>query len=100
MRRAGVEFIKGPSWTIDAPYMESKEELKEYAGKRILTVEMEAAALFAVARVRRAKAAAVFLVSDVLTETGWSGFVAGRKKSDLDGVARVGRAFALLGKRY
>jgi purine-nucleoside phosphorylase len=36
---------------------------------------MEAAALFAVASVRKVKAAAVFTVSDILGEEEWSGFI-------------------------
>jgi purine-nucleoside phosphorylase len=82
--------------------MESKEELDMYARKGIMTVEMEAAALFAVAKVRKAKAAAVFVVSDVLTSKGWSGFVAGRRKEDFENLARVARLFSRLdlGKNY
>ncbi|MDV3278559.1 MAG: nucleoside phosphorylase [Nitrososphaerales archaeon] len=102
LRKERIEFIKGPTWTIDAPYMESKEELDIYASKGILTVEMEAAAVFAVAKVRKAKAAAAFVVSDVLTKKGWSGFVAGRRKTDFENLAAVARLFARvgLGKNY
>jgi uridine phosphorylase len=63
--------LLGPSWTIDAPYRETIEELKRYRGEGILTVEMEASALFAVGKVKAIETAAVFVISDVLTEKNW-----------------------------
>jgi uridine phosphorylase len=70
----GFKFAVGPTWTIDAPYMETGGEVAHYRKAGVLTVEMEAAALFAVAKKRRYKAAAVFAISDTLTDKGWSGF--------------------------
>jgi uridine phosphorylase len=67
-----VPFRRGPSWTIDAPYRETVEELRSVRRAGVLTVEMEASALFAIARVRRLDAAAVFTVSDLLDERGWT----------------------------
>ena len=96
MKEIGVGFKTGPTWTIDAPYTESREELARYVKEGILTVEMEASALFAVARVRGAKAGAVFVVSDVLTEGGWSGFVFGRGPRDFEEVLKVLQAFRRL----
>lgn len=75
MKEHNIPFKKGPTWTIDAPYMETVEELDRYANEGILTVEMEAAALFAVAKARKAKAAAVFSISDLLRPEGWTGFI-------------------------
>lgn len=102
MKKHGISFHSGPSWTIDAPYRESKRELTQYAKEGILTVEMEAAALFAVAKVVGARAAAVFMVSDMLTEDGWTGFVKGRRPQDFVRLARVAEVFWFLqpGKRY
>ncbi len=68
----GAEFRRGPSWTIDAPYRETVEELRSVRRAGVLTVEMEASALFAIARVRRLHAASVFVISDLLDERGWS----------------------------
>jgi uridine phosphorylase len=56
----------GSSWTTDALYRETREQADRYANENILTVEMEAAALFAVSRYREAECAASFVVSDSL----------------------------------
>lgn len=69
--KQGIELSKGSTWTIDAPYRETKAEIKHYAKKGISTVEMEASALFAVAQYRKAKIASAFVVGDLLTEKGW-----------------------------
>lgn len=71
LRREGVPFVEGPSWTTDAPYRETGVEVRRYRREGILTVEMEAAALFTVARRRGAHAAALFVISDLLDERGW-----------------------------
>jgi uridine phosphorylase len=62
---------KGPSWTIDAPYRETVDEMKRYRSEGVLTVEMEASALFAVGQLREIETAAVFVVSDILSEEKW-----------------------------
>jgi len=67
-----------------------------YVKEGILTVEMEAAALFAVAKVRSVKSAAVFVVSDVLTEGGWSGFVFGKGPRDFEDILKALQAFRRL----
>lgn len=75
----GIEFSKGATWTTDAVYAETVKEVKHYRKIGIQTVEMEAAALFAVARKRKVRAAAVFTISDVLGKE-WSGFAKGYEK--------------------
>jgi uridine phosphorylase len=72
LRAAGHAFSVGPTWTIDAPYRETVEELRHYRDEGVLTVEMEAAALFAVAEHRGFDAAAAFVLSDTLTEAEWT----------------------------
>lgn len=67
-----VLYKKGGSWTIDAPYRETIEEAKIYRSEGIYTVEMEAAALFSVAKYRGVDIVAVFSVSDLLGELEWS----------------------------
>ena len=69
--RAGLDYATGPSWTIDAPYRETVPEIRRYRDAGILTVEMEAAAVFAVARYLGRHAAALFVISDHLNEAGW-----------------------------
>jgi len=61
-----LEYFKGITWTIDAPYRETKAEVEEYAKGGITNVEMEASALFAVAKYRSIKIASAFIVSDLL----------------------------------
>ena len=72
MKKGEVSFLSRPSLTIDALYRENKRELAQYDKEGMLTAEMEAAALFTVADVVGARAAAVFMVSDLLTEDGWT----------------------------
>jgi uridine phosphorylase len=67
----GRGFVRGASWTIDAFYRETVTEARHYQSQGVLTVEMEAAALFAVAAYRGVQAAAVFTVSDSLAGLEW-----------------------------
>jgi uridine phosphorylase len=66
-----LEFLSGTSWTIDTPYRETVAEVRRYRREGVLTVEMEAAALFAVGTYRKTHVAALFSVSDSLTEPLW-----------------------------
>lgn len=61
----------GSTWTIDAPYRETIPEVRQYRTEGVLTVDMEAAAVFAVARHRGATAGALFTISDLLDPGGW-----------------------------
>jgi uridine phosphorylase len=49
---------------MDAPYRETVEEVRYYQGEGVLTAEMEAAALFAVAKARGVELACAFVISD------------------------------------
>jgi uridine phosphorylase len=62
---------RGTTWTIDAIYRETVAEARHFADQGALCVEMEAAALFAVAAVRGVSLAAVFCISDSLAEAEW-----------------------------
>jgi uridine phosphorylase len=72
LRQAGLEFRTGTSWTIDTPYRETLDEVRHYQAEGVLCVEMEAAALFAVAKVRGLRLASAFVISDSLAELVWS----------------------------
>ncbi len=65
------DYIKGSTWTIDAPYRETKAEVTHYQKEGVLTVEMEAASLFAVAQCLNVDAGAIFTISDYLSEDEW-----------------------------
>lgn len=62
----GGPVSEGPSWTIDAIFRETVAEATAYRDEGILTVEMEAAALFAVGEVLAVDVAAIFTISDHL----------------------------------
>lgn len=64
-------FHVGPSWTIDAIYRETTEEVERYAEEGVLTVEMEASAVFTVANHRDVEAGAMFVISDYLGTAEW-----------------------------
>jgi uridine phosphorylase len=64
--------VHGPSWTTDAPYRETAEEVAKYRAEGIVTVEMEASCLFTVASAVGVAAAAAFVVSDVLHGGQWA----------------------------
>lgn len=61
----------GPSWTTDAVYRETVTEVEGYTEAGVLTVEMEASAVFAVAEYRNVDAGAMFVVSDYLGPSEW-----------------------------
>lgn len=64
---SSAAFRHGDTWTTDAPYRETAEEVLRHVDAGVPVVEMEAAAIFAVGRVRDAKVAALLVVSDVLS---------------------------------
>jgi uridine phosphorylase len=68
----GSSVRVGTTWTTDAPYRETVEELTKYQSEGVLTVEMEAAALAAVARYRKVDFATAFTISDSLAELVWN----------------------------
>lgn len=61
----------GAAWTIDAPFRETVAEARHYADLGVAVVEMEAAALFTVARHRGVEIASAFAVSDSLADGEW-----------------------------
>ncbi|NKQ37415.1 MAG: nucleoside phosphorylase [Chloroflexi bacterium] len=71
LARQNIPFAAGPTWTTDAPYRETAGEVAQYQQEGILTVEMEAAALFAVAEYRGLAATAVFCISDSIADGRW-----------------------------
>lgn len=67
-KKNNIRFTKATNWTIDAPFRETKKEIEHYRKEGVSTVEMEASALFCVAKIRKVKIAAAFAVSDILGE--------------------------------
>jgi uridine phosphorylase len=72
LRAALPGAVHGSSWTTDAPYRETAEEVAKYRAEGIVTVEMEASCLFTVASAVGVPTAAAFAVSDVLHGEQWA----------------------------
>jgi uridine phosphorylase len=68
---ARLRPCRGVTWTIDAIYRETVAEARHFASHGALCVEMEAAALFAIATVRRVPMAAILCISDSLAGAEW-----------------------------
>lgn len=62
---------RGTLWTTDAPFRETREKISAYGAQGVWAVEMEYAALRAVAAFRRVQLAALFMVSDELYRPMW-----------------------------
>jgi uridine phosphorylase len=88
LRARGLEVVEGRSWTTDAPYRETAAEIRRYREEGVLTVEMEAAALFAVARHRGVEVATALVVSDRLGEAWEPHFHAEATAGSLEAAAR------------
>jgi uridine phosphorylase len=69
--RRGTRYTTGCAWTIDTPYRETLEEIRQYEREGVRCVEMEAAAIFSVAACRSVQAASAFVVSDLLVDGVW-----------------------------
>lgn len=67
----GTEYITGTSWTTDAVYRETIAEVLQYQKEGVATVEMEAAALFAVAQYRHLQIGSILTISDSLADLKW-----------------------------
>lgn len=71
IEKLGKEFMLGSSWTVDAPFRETFKEIDQYKGEGVLTVDMEASAIFSVAKYLNVDAASIFTISDYLGEKEW-----------------------------
>lgn len=86
----GQKYVVGSSWTIDAIYRETVAEAKKYQKEGVSTVEMEASALFAVAKFKGVEMGAIFTISDSLAGIKWSPqFQSRRTKSGLETLYRT-----------
>jgi uridine phosphorylase len=60
----GLPVHRGATWTTDAPYRETQTQIKCYRADGVLAVEMEAAALMALAEARQAEIASMLHVTN------------------------------------
>jgi uridine phosphorylase len=72
-----VPFLTGKAWSTDAPYRETRARAGRRVAEGCLAVDMEAAALFAIARFRGAQMAAILAAADDLSQEQWDdrGFI-------------------------
>lgn len=66
----GLRAVVGPSWTTDAPFRETAEAIAAARTKGALTVEMEAAALYAFARATNNQVVCLAHVTNTMAQTG------------------------------
>jgi uridine phosphorylase len=67
----GGKCSRGTTWTTDAPFRETIEEIQQYQSEGVMTVEMESAGLFTVGHVRKIPTASVIIGMDRLAELRW-----------------------------
>jgi len=71
LKKHNQEYNKGTSWTTDAMFRETVDEVKQYQKRGVATIDMEASALFAIARYRKIDVGVIFTISDCLVEHNW-----------------------------
>lgn len=69
--RQGVPYQLGKTWTIDAPYRETRAKIANRRNEGCLAVEMEAAAMMAVAEFRGVAFGQVLYAGDDLSGSEW-----------------------------
>lgn len=67
----GVPFIKAKTWTTDAFYRETEDKINLRVSEGCVTVEMEAAAFFAVAKFRNVVLGQILFGGDDLSGAEW-----------------------------
>jgi uridine phosphorylase len=71
IRGRGAPCTVGTTWTTDAPYRETREEVVQYQSEGVKTVEMESAGLFTVGQIRAVPTASVVIGMDSLASLHW-----------------------------
>ena len=72
LQQRGLAYSVSATWSTDAPYRETYEEVHEFQKEGVDVVDMESAGVFADAQVRGVEAASVFVVGDNLGSPRWS----------------------------
>ncbi|MEM2938832.1 MAG: nucleoside phosphorylase, partial [Candidatus Bathyarchaeia archaeon] len=71
LNNLGLSYKEGGVWSIDAPFRETRGKVLRYSSQGVYAVEMECSALFSIARYRRAKTAAILIITDTLYGERW-----------------------------
>lgn len=86
----GLPYHAGETWTTPAIYRETEAELAHYQKQGILCVDMEAAALFTVAKYLKVELASLFTISDDLSSGEWEpDFHSNRVQGGLETLFRI-----------
>ena len=67
----GVPYVTGKTWTTDGIYRETRDKVRRRVAEGCLSVEMEAAAFFAVARFRGVSFGQMLYAGDDLSGEAW-----------------------------
>src|SRR5258706_2688518 len=68
-----IPYVTGRTWTTDGIYRETRDKVRRRGAEGCLTVEMEAAAFFAVARFRGVSFGQMLYAGDDLSGGAWDG---------------------------
>lgn len=71
LMRHAVPYLPGKTWTTDGPYRETLAKVERRRAEGCLTVEMEAAAFFAVAQFRQVTLAQILYGGDDVSGSEW-----------------------------
>lgn len=82
IRSRGIQPLSGATWTTDAPYRETRAEVRQYQSEGAQVVEMESSGLFTIGQVRGVQTASVVVVMDSLATFEW------KAPEHLDGIMR------------
>jgi len=82
LRRRGLPYLVGKSWTTDGLYRETEMRRLRRGMEGCLVVEMEAAALFAVAQFRKITLGQIVYGGDLVVPEGWDERAWFERKSD------------------
>ena len=88
--RLKLPVRQGPIWTTDALYRETPHKIRQFQAAGVHAVDMEMAALFAVAQYRGCEVGALLIVSDECYHPVWKpGFGAPRLRQACDAAVAV-----------
>ncbi|MHB0924071.1 MAG: nucleoside phosphorylase [Bellilinea sp.] len=82
LQERGLEYRLGKTWTTDGIYRETRQRRDRRVAEGCSIVEMEAAALFAVAQFRGVELGQVVYGGDLVVPEGWDGRAWHRRTSD------------------
>ena len=71
LKERRLRFVEGAVWTTDAFYRETSRKREAFMRGGAVCVDMEASALFSIAKFRGRKLAAVFYAGDYVGKEGW-----------------------------